>query len=41
MLRAGLLIHACSMMTTVAVVLEVLVSFLFNYFFRKFVIFKG
>lgn len=36
-----LLIHACSMMTTVAVVLEVLVSFLFNYFFRKFVIFKG
>lgn len=35
------LIHKLSMMTTLAMLLEVVVSFLFNYFLRKFVIFKG
>ena len=35
------LIHGYSMMTSLAVLVEVVVSFLFNYFLRKFVIFKG
>ncbi len=35
------LIHLAGLMTTLAVLIEVLVSFLFNYFLRKFVIFKG
>ena len=35
------LIHWCSLMTTLAVLIEIVVSFLFNYFLRKFFIFKG
>lgn len=37
----SLLIKYFGMMTTVAVIVEVLVSFLMNFFVRKFVIFKG
>lgn len=35
------LIHQWGLMTTIAVGVEVVVSFLFNFFIRKFVIFKG
>ena len=35
------LIDGFGMMTTLAVVVEVVVSFLVNFFVRKFVIFKG
>ena len=35
------LIHQWGLMTTLAVLVEVVVSFLFNFFIRKFVIFKG
>ena len=35
------LIDQFGMMTTLAVVVEVIVSFLVNFFIRKFVIFKG
>ena len=35
------LISWCGLMTTLAVVIEVLVSFLVNFFIRKFFIFKG
>ncbi len=35
------LIHWCGLMTTLAVFIEIVVSFLFNYFLRKFFIFKG
>ena len=38
---SGYLIHHCGLMTTIAVLVEVTVSFLFNYFFRKFLIFRG
>ena len=38
---SSVLIARFGLMTTVAVVLEVVVSFLFNFFFRKFFIFKG
>jgi len=38
---SGMLIHRCGLMTSVAVLVEVFVSFAFNYFIRKFVIFKG
>ncbi len=34
-------IHWCGLMTTLAVFIEIAVSFLFNYFLRKFFIFKG
>lgn len=34
-------IYKMGMMTTLAALIEVVVSFLFNYFLRKFVIFKG
>lgn len=37
----SLLIHLCALMTTLAILIEVVVSFLLNYFLRKFVIFKG
>ena len=37
----SLLIRYFGMMTTAAVIVEVLVSFLMNFFIRKFVIFKG
>ena len=37
---SALLIHFCGMMTTHAAILEVLVSFLLNYFSRRFFIFK-
>lgn len=37
----SLLIRCFGMMTSAAVVVEVLVSFLMNFFIRKFVIFKG
>lgn len=36
-----MLIHQLAMMTSLAVLLEIAVSFSFNYFLRKFVIFKG
>ena len=36
-----LLIDQFGLMTTLAVVVEVVVSFLVNFFIRKFVIFKG
>lgn len=36
-----MLIHHLSLMTTFAFAVEVVVSFLFNFFIRKFVIFKG
>ena len=35
------LIRWCGLMTTVAVALEIAVSFLVNFFVRKFFIFKG
>ena len=35
------LIHRAGLMTSAAVALEVVVSFVFNYFMRKFVIFRG
>ena len=35
------LIDGCGMMTTLAVFVEVAVSFLVNFFVRKFFIFKG
>ena len=35
------LIHRTGLMTTVAVGVEITVSFVFNYFMRRFVIFKG
>ena len=38
---SGVLIKRLGLMTSIAVVVEVVVSFLFNYFLRKFVIFKG
>ncbi len=38
---SALLIHVCGMMTTQATILEVAVSFLINYFSRRFFIFKG
>ena len=37
----SLLIKYFGMMTTAAVIVEVVVSFLMNFFVRKFVIFKG
>ena len=37
----SLLIKHFGMMTTAAVIVEVVVSFLMNFFVRKFVIFKG
>ena len=37
---SALLIHFCGMMTTIAAILEIVVSFLLNYFSRKFFIFK-
>ncbi len=37
----SLLIKYAGLMTTAAVIVEVIVSFLFNFFIRKFVIFKG
>ena len=37
---SAMLIHFFGMMTTIAAILEVLVSFLLNYFSRKFFIFK-
>ena len=38
---SGFLIARCGLMTTVAVLVEVVVSFLFNFVIRKCVIFKG
>jgi len=38
---SALLIKGFGMMTTLAVLIEVFVSFVFNFFIRKFVIFKG
>lgn len=38
---SGFLIHQMGLMTSIAVLVEVVVSFLFNYFFRKFFIFHG
>ena len=38
---SGFLITRFGLMTTMAVLIEVAVSFLFNFFIRKFVIFKG
>jgi len=38
---SGVLISRLGLMTSIAVVVEVVVSFLFNFFIRKFVIFKG
>lgn len=38
---SAFLIHRFGMMTSLAVAVEVVVSFLFNYFIRKFVIFRG
>jgi putative flippase GtrA len=38
---SGFLIARCGLMTTIAVLVEVVVSFLFNFLIRKFVIFKG
>ena len=35
------LINWCGLMTTIAVFIEVVVSFLFNFFVRKFLIFQG
>jgi putative flippase GtrA len=40
-LLSGYLINRMGLMTSIAVLIEVVVSFLFNYFLRKFVIFKG
>ena len=37
----SLLIKYAGLMTTLAVIVEVIVSFFFNFFIRKFVIFKG
>ena len=37
---SAMLIHFCGMMTTIAAILEIAVSFLLNYFSRKFFIFK-
>ena len=37
----SLLIKYFGIMTTAAVIVEVMVSFLMNFFIRKFVIFKG
>ena len=37
----SLLIKYAGMMTTMAVIVEVIVSFFFNFFIRKFIIFKG
>ena len=37
----SLLIKYAGMMTTLAVIVEVIVSFFFNFFIRKFIIFKG
>lgn len=37
----GILISSFGMMTSLASVIEVVISFVFNYFLRKFVIFKG
>ncbi len=38
---SGFLIASCGLMTTLAVLVEVAVSFFFNFILRKFVIFKG
>lgn len=38
---ASLLISYCGLMTTLAVIIEIFVSFLVNFFARKFIIFKG
>lgn len=38
---SSLLIHLAGLMTSAALVLEIVVSFLLNYFIRKFIIFKG
>jgi len=38
---SSVLIAACGLMTTLAVIIEVVVSFLVNFFVRKFFIFKG
>jgi len=38
---SAMLINWFGMMTTLAVLVEVLVSFVFNFFIRKFIIFKG
>ena len=38
---SGFLIHSCGLMTSIAILVEVVVSFLFNFFLRKFVIFRG
>lgn len=40
-LLSGFLIDRLGLMTSLAVLIEVVVSFLFNYFLRRFVIFKG
>ncbi|MBQ8125872.1 MAG: GtrA family protein [Kiritimatiellae bacterium] len=37
----GVLIARCGLMTTLAVLVEIVVSFFFNFALRKFVIFKG
>ena len=37
----SLLIKYAGLMTTLAVIVEVIVSFFFNFFIRKFIIFKG
>ena len=38
---SSVMIHRLGLMTTLAALVEVVVSFLFNYFLRRFVIFKG
>ena len=38
---SGVLINSFGLMTSVALLIEVVVSFLFNYFIRRFIIFKG
>jgi putative flippase GtrA len=38
---SGFLISRFGLMTTLAVLIEVLVSFVFNFLIRKFIIFKG
>ena len=38
---SAMMINWFGMMTTLAVFVEVFVSFVFNFFIRKFVIFKG
>jgi putative flippase GtrA len=38
---SSVMIHMLGLMTTIALVVEIVVSFMMNYFIRKFFIFKG